>query len=69
MVANMREGAGVFHWGDGSVFKGTFKADKRHGYGVLTTADGQEYSGTWDRDVKHGQGTLKHSGKVLKVAW
>eukprot|EP00164_Ancoracysta_twista_P014804 GFYU01024241.1.p1 GENE.GFYU01024241.1~~GFYU01024241.1.p1 ORF type:complete len:123 (+),score=26.17 GFYU01024241.1:566-934(+) len=51
-------GHGTKHYGDGSVYKGEWKADKRHGQGVYTWRRGREYVGEWEEDTMNGEGTM-----------
>lgn len=53
---DLRDGAGVESWPDGSNYAGQFKHGKKSGYGVNTWPDGTEYSGQWEDNQISGRG-------------
>lgn len=58
------EGEGTFHYANGNVYKGQWKANKRHGKGVMTWVDGASYVGMFEADEPvEGQYTDKERNK------
>ena len=51
---NMRHGAGIQVWNDGSIYEGLWEHDKAAGPGRLIHADGDVYEGNWKDDKADG---------------
>ena len=46
-----KQGRGIYKWGKGNIFEGSFQNDFRHGEGKLMLADGEVIEGTWINGV------------------
>lgn len=55
----VRDGAGIMHYEDGSVYEGIWKMGQRQGKGRLIQPNGDCYSGDWRDDKAWGRG--KHT--------
>lgn len=55
----VRDGAGIMHYEDGSVYEGLWKMGQRQGKGRLIQPNGDCYSGEWRDDKAWGRG--KHT--------
>ncbi len=56
-----KDGQGVFEYGDGSKYEGTFKDAKRDGQGTLIFADDRKYIGEWKNGRPYGEGTMYYA--------
>ena len=57
----VREGTGIMHFSNGSVYEGEWQGDKMHGKGKLTYANGSSYDGQFENGQYCGDGTLTFS--------
>jgi hypothetical protein len=54
---DLREGLGIYVWGDtsnlkGHQYTGQFKQGTRHGKGIFDWPNGESYAGTWNNDAQ-----------------
>jgi len=59
-VTGVREGRGIQHWPDGSVYEGLWERDRANGKGRLVHANGDVYEGQWVDDKAQGRGVYVH---------
>ena len=45
----MMHGHGVYKWGDGRIFMGSYIDDRKSGTGIYLWADGRAYNGEWSQ--------------------
>ena len=64
-------GKGVFDYGNGRKYKGTFYQNEKHGQGTMNYANGTRYDGPWRHNVPHGEGGCfkDKSGKKCYDQW
>lgn len=63
-------GNGVYHFGSGDVYEGTFVAGEKSGRGKYTSNTGSVYDGEYAKDKRHGKGTFRYpSGAVFEGIW
>ena len=46
-VDDLKEGYGVFSWGDGRMYEGEWKEGVMHGNGRFTDKHGETFQGAW----------------------
>jgi hypothetical protein len=65
-----RTGMGVFRYGDGSRWEGTFKDGTPEGQGTCFYVNGDKYVGGFERHAPHGEGTMFYkNGRTLAAIW
>ena len=65
-----RDGRGMQHWPDGSVYEGYWKDGMAHGKGRLIHTDGVIQDGDWVADKAHGFGIYIHAdGSKYEGEW
>jgi hypothetical protein len=69
-VAGQREGEGIYNFGGGCKYVGSWSDGRYEGVGTCVWADGRCYSGYWVNGMKHGQGietspdgAVRHEGQ------
>lgn len=68
-------GQGVYKWGDGRIFMGSYIDDRKSGTGIYLWADGRAYNGEWSQGKQHGTGfyIVPEAGstdvKIKKGVW
>jgi len=72
----MMHGHGIYKWGDGRIFEGTYVDDRKQGQGIYLWADGRAYNGEWNQGKQHGTGyyivpdaSQTNSVKIKKGSW
>lgn len=64
------DGTGKYTYGDGSVYKGTFRKGKPSGEGILNYASGNVYEGQWKNHAPNGEGTMiLQNGRKIHGIW
>jgi hypothetical protein len=61
------DGAGVYSYADGSVYRGEWRRGRRHGRGRLAWAGGDVFEGGRAGGEMHGQGRLAGRGRAERV--
>jgi len=51
-------GLGIYTWGSGIKYEGSWSNGRKHGYGVQTYPSGDRYEGGWKDGQWHGYGKL-----------
>ena len=65
-----RNGYGIEHYEEGSIYIGTFLNGKKHGIGVYKWKDKSSYEGEWTNNYINGYGKYIYSdGSVYNGAW
>lgn len=60
-----KNGNGIYVYGTGEVYSGSFKNDKRHGNGNILYKDGDRFSGNFQNDKKSGIGTYRFASGAI----
>ncbi len=65
-----KNGYGIEHYKDKSVYKGLFFRGRKHGLGTYKWTDGSSYEGEWDNNTLKGYGIYKFAdGSIYKGQW
>lgn len=63
LSGDCHDGKGKLEYADGSIYLGTFHANKRHGFGSYRYPNGDYYEGAWMHDQMQGKGIyVYHNG-------
>jgi len=57
---NLRDGWGLFDYGNGSRYEGQWKEGKKHGKGTYFQRDGEVYDGDWLNNLRSGIGSCSY---------
>ena len=60
-TTGFREGYGIMHYKNGTVYDGEWLANKQHGQGTATSINGDTYTGNWSHGKRHEQGEMQYS--------
>ncbi len=64
---NCRQGYGIFIFGDGSRYTGSFEDGYIHGLGIYESPGGEKYTGNWIRQKRWGKGRRLYANGDLYV--
>jgi hypothetical protein len=59
---NCYDGLGVFIFGNGAIYTGTFDRGEINGQGICHYPDGSKYEGEWENALPHGSGKMTSPG-------
>ena len=58
---NIQNGYSIFHWLDGSIYKGPWQNGKHYDpHGILVESDRFRYEGSWLNNTMEGQGVATY---------
>jgi len=61
-IGDCLNGTGIFHFSDGTTYKGQWKDGKREGQGFFSLPNGTTYEGQWKNDKIEGHGAVTYPG-------
>lgn len=62
---SIRDGAGLYLFNSGELYKGNFKQNKFDGTGVFYWVNGSKYEGEWSSQQRHGKGVYFYSDGLI----